>query len=811
MGSQYYCKNKQRRSEVQNQSVLNGIDYLEVSEDQTTLRVYFIHNIHPSHSPVPGDITSLNYFVGKLVIEGGVRIKNIRVVSAEIDDDNILKVTVDVPGDFSTYTLRLISSPGDLDPPGGFDPQLSEVEFSFKVQCPSDFDCRQEMVNAVEYVPSPSINYLAKDYATFRQLMLDRLSVVMPGWQERNVADIGITLVEALAYGADYLSYYQDAVGNNEAYLGTARKRVSVRRHARLLDYRMHDGCNARTWIVLEIKTGEPVMIPEKTKLLTRVPGLGTTIDPNSDDYRQALARKPVVFETVYGITASSSRNEIHFYTWSDENCCLPKGATKATLNGPLNLSPGEVLVFEEMMNPETNSGTGGDPAHRHAVRLIKAESKVDPLNGQEIVEIEWHEQDGMPFPLCIKDVLIDEDLQPVSVARGNVVLAHHGLTIDAETLPALPEDPYPHERYRPELSQQNITNYDEYTDYDEITKQWQPAFISLVQNPRHALPAVEVDAGSEKWKPKRDLLGSGRFDTVFVVETDNDGRAQLRFGEDGIYGKKPTQQMDVTYRVGNGLEGNVAADAIAHIALVTEESKISEVRNPLPASGGTDPESIDQVRLDAPRAFRTQERAVTEEDYARVTERHYDVQRAIGTRRWTGSWHTMFVTVDRTGGRVVDAEFEVELRRHLDIYRLAGQDVEIDNPVSVALNIAFTVCVEPGYYRSNVKQALLQAFGNTDLPDGQRGFFHPDNFTFGQPVYLSRVVATAMAIPGIRWVDFDEESPAGHRFHRWGVVPGEEIRKGLIKTGRLEIVRLDNDPNAPENGKIEFYMKGGL
>src|SRR5882672_151088 len=73
----------------------------------------------------------------------------------------------------------------------------------------------------------------------------------MPEWRERHVPDIGITLVELLAYVGDYLSYYQDAVAT-EAYLDTARQRISVRRHARLVDYFMHEGCNARAWVCLE-------------------------------------------------------------------------------------------------------------------------------------------------------------------------------------------------------------------------------------------------------------------------------------------------------------------------------------------------------------------------------------------------------------------------------------------------------------------------------------------------------------------------------------------------------------------------------
>ena len=67
-----------------------------------------------------------------------------------------------------------------------------------------------------------------------------------------------------------------------------------------------------------------------------------------------------------------------------------------------------------------------------------------------------------------------------------------------------------------------------------------------------------------------------------------------------------------------------------------------------LPARGGADPEPMQQVRLDAPQAFRAQERAVTEADYAAAAQRHSGVQRAACTRRWTGMFHTMFITVDR-------------------------------------------------------------------------------------------------------------------------------------------------------------------
>ena len=99
--------------------------------------------------------------------------------------------------------------------------------------------------------------------------MLDRMSVLTPQWQERNAADLGVALVELLAYVGDQLSYQQDAIAT-EAYLGTALHRVSARRHARLVDYRMHDGCNARTWVHMNAGV-DSVFVPQHTQLFTRL------------------------------------------------------------------------------------------------------------------------------------------------------------------------------------------------------------------------------------------------------------------------------------------------------------------------------------------------------------------------------------------------------------------------------------------------------------------------------------------------------------------------------------------------------------
>lgn len=817
MSTQYFCKKAQRRGQVLaargagGHPVLNGIDFLEVtSADQKTLTLTFLFNLPGQPNGVPAT-PALDQ--SSIVIEGGVRITGITVQSVTTAG-NALTIKVNAAGDFSTYTLRLVKGGGDANAPGGFDPQLASVDFSFKVQCPSDFDCKPVDACPPPSWPQADINYLAKDYASFRQLILDRMARTLPDWQERNLADIGIALVELLAYAGDQLSYHQDAVAT-EAYLGTARRRISVRRHARLLDYPMHDGCNARALVFFECTGGAGVNVPAATLLLSQT-NAPRGLFPEAKK-EAALDQGSQPFETLFAITARAALNSLDFYTWGDEQCCLPKGATKATLvdNGASALlSAGDLLLFEEVVGPGTGFSADANPAHRHVVRLTSVVASTDPLiastdpaKNAKVIEIAWDPTDALPFPLCLSAMVENQAISKVSVARGNLVLADQGMTAPVEKLPEISANPGP---YRPQLQNSGLTFR---VAYDDKLARTLPVTGIFLQDPHQALPDITLRQNGTTWTPVRDLLSSAHNAPNFVAETDDGEIPSLRFG-DGILGSKAVSGLQATYRIGNGRSGNVGADAIAHAVTtaISPLTGISDVRNPLPAQGGVDAETLDQVRSFAPWAFRTQERAVTEADYAEVAQRFSEVQRAQATLRWTGSWHTMFITVDRKGGLPVDDAFRSRLRNFLEQFRLAGYDLEIEAPLFVSLDIAFTVCVAPGYFPGTVRGALLDAFSDRDLPDGRRGFFHPDNLTFGQPVYLSQIVAAALQVPGVRGVDTDDVPPLSpNHFRRWGQRSHGETAAGQINMARLEIARLDNDRNRPENGKIDFLMEGGI
>ena len=85
----------------------------------------------------------------------------------------------------------------------------------------------------------------------------------VPGWQVTSEADLDQVLIDLFSAAADELSDFQDRV-MNEAYLVTSRKRVSLARHARLMDYHIHQGNQSSSWIALKVNTAGLFTLPAK-------------------------------------------------------------------------------------------------------------------------------------------------------------------------------------------------------------------------------------------------------------------------------------------------------------------------------------------------------------------------------------------------------------------------------------------------------------------------------------------------------------------------------------------------------------------
>jgi hypothetical protein len=822
------CAGEDRRKAVADAGgPLNGIDFLEVKPvagQPPKLELHFIFDVSTA------GLTAANF-----AIAGGERITAVDVTGvAPGGDGETLELTIDREGDFSDYVL-ILQQPNDPNQvPPGSDPQLRTVTFHFHLECATRFDCKATHVCPPPPPPPVAINYLAKDYASFRQLMLDRMSLLAPAWNERNIADAGIALVELIAYAADRLSYRQDTAAT-EAYLATARLRTSVKRHARLVDYDMHDGCNARAFVHVEVNADvlgslAAPAIAAGTRFVTTLAALPTRLSEDAATFRRIGQVGAQVFEAIApAITLYQDRNQMAFYNWSSTECCLPVGATQGTLVGhpKAKLKQGDVLMLAEVKGPDTGNAEDADPRRRHPVCLVSATPGTDPLTGADITDITWEAEDALPFPLCIAhSVGAEEHLitnTEVSAALGNMIMVDHGRTVGPPVEGDLPESigvVAAGRRFRPVLPQPYLT-FAAASPYNSDGTLNGSCKAACAVTPTGAVPVLAVTGTLtfpdplggppkiqvESWTALRTLFDPAVADSpnAYVVEVESDGAAYLRFG-DGIDGALPDPGVEfkaASYRIGRMDLGNVGAGAITHV--MSNQLAITAVGNPLPATGGLVPESIENARIRAPYAFRTQERAVTLDDYGRVAKecKTVSVLSAVASYRVTRSWRTVLIVVELCGGQLLDDAAEQALTDWLDIYRMAGLDVEFENARLIPLELAMHVCVDPSYRRAEVQAALLDRFSDRRLAGGSLGVFYPDNFTLGDPVYLSPMIAAAQSIAGVVSVDITT-------FQRADQPGGDGIKNGYLKPGRTEVFTLRNNPDFPERGTFALTVDGG-
>jgi hypothetical protein len=732
--------------------------------------VYFFHGILSSPAIASAQIQ----------ITGGVRIPGsaIGIVSltpaTDLYGTIYLQIELTEFGDKSDYFLTINDS--------RLDPFFNCRRFNFAVNCPNPLDCPEPVPAPPPAPPGPGIDYLVKDYKSFRRALLAFLPSRVPGFTETNEADLAVTLAELFAYAGDQLSYFQDAV-SNEAYFMTARQRQSVKRHAMLVDYRMHEGLAARTLIHFGVAAS--VLVPVRAQIHTN----------DSDPSRQLF------FETEEAVQCYVVQNKIQLYNWRGALCCLPAGSTSADLQGSptsLNLAIGQLLVFEEflgsMQNPDGSTSlvaSAADPARRQAVRVtcVCVAPVVDPLAPPNtlLTRVTWGAVDALTQDFCLQ---ADSNGQVATIARGNLARASHGQTINGEVF----------NPSSPTLAQGPLTWLDP-IDTPSAPLTW--LVPPDVADPRQALSTVSLTVNGDVWQEQQSLLDSEANDPDFVVDVDNNGRGVLRFG-DGQLGRSlpPFATFVLTYRVGNGSIGNVSADSLTQFP--GAPSGVTLARNPLPGVGGTDPEPVEDVRRDAPQEFRAvQFRAVTAQDYANAALSVAGVADAQAVFRWTGSWLTVFTALDAVGRDGLPAPLKAAVTTRLESRRQAGYDLDVNDPVYVALKITLHICVDFNYYRADVQAAVSDALCNGYRLNGGLGFFYPGNFTFGQPLYLSALYAAVQAIPGVLGV----HARVFKRLHE----PAQgELAAGELTVASSEIVRLDNNPSQPDFGVLKLDMDGG-
>ncbi|MBI4650388.1 baseplate J/gp47 family protein [Candidatus Desantisbacteria bacterium] len=701
-----------------------GIDYLIVSADQKTLEVYFFKDI--------------SYKIDKSVfrIEGGQRIKNIGISTAEIDkhNKNKINITLDRYGDWSPYRLIIsesVWSKTKMD----IDPVFSSIRFSFKINCPgSGMDCKSHIPADAKFPAIKNFDYQAKDYESFKQAMLDRLPTQVPGWWDRSEADFGIALIDILAYAGDRLSYYQDRVAT-ESRLKTARDRSSVSRHLKLIDYTLFPGQTALVLIYFNID--RDLIITEDTKIQTQ----------GSENSKIFTLQSPF---PVFAV-----QSEIILYDFSHPSLVIPEGSLQIVVKGLLEgLNEGSYIVLLKEYESIENE--------KH---LIKLSSKPVYLPVSDTTILSWDKKYTLPWDVCVSKGRI----------LGNI----------AEFLNAEKCD-----------GKENILMVYENEKLEHI---------DLLKGPVGYLngqPLINITIDGEVWSNTDSLCSSLPYDKHYQVIDLDDEKNRIQFG-DNINGLRPDKDsnIQINYYRGLGSEGNVAPGVLTKFE--KEIPGVNYIMNPFAGFGGCDPEKEARAKIWGPKKVREQKRAVTPEDYEREAVSVPGISRALARFIWTGSWFTVRVTLDPAGTEELSDDLKNAVLKHLRTRKMAGYDIQIFPAVYVPLDIKIEFCVKDTAFRDQVLMDLNKVLGSSKSIDGVKGFFNPDNWTFGKGVRLSSLYAAISTVQGIECTEVTKFQNLRN--------PGKnELRNREIPMQWDEIARLDNDKNFPEHGKLELELIGG-
>jgi hypothetical protein len=769
-------------------SSYNGIDFVEVAAPRT-LVVHFLNQVRVADPSITTAISG-----GDSVPTVALQPITVSDWSTDAEGRPLLTLTALADGDFSNYTLTVTAPKLDLI--------LDSTVFSFKANCPSEFDCAPaQAVCPPSQVTVPPIDYLSRDFQSFQQALLAFSSLRYPNWVERSEADFGMMMSELLSAVGDELSYLQDRVAA-EATLPNATQRRSLVSLARLVDYEPQPAISATTILQCNVSgTGTAAA----GALVSALAPDGSPVPFEIGNGLADTSHSPVSNLWNYGIAP---------YWFDDSEQCWPAGATDLWVqNHGFNFTAGQALLIQTDLPGESLRQIVHltEPGHETFDPIFLTSGLPTP-----VTHLVWGSGDALTRARDLTRTLVGGNLLPVTQGQRFTEAFVIGTPPSS-----LPNAVLAIARMGPNGSESQ-PNYVFRYPLGQSPLGWL-ANADPSQPPTPEIILQQIMPAAVEWNFATTLLQSLATDLDFTVDpvawqvvarSDNgcptqweiasgDGGSSIRFGND-VFGTSPAEQdlFQVTYRTGLGATGNVAADTVTMIDPTTAGLLIA-ARNPFAVTTGTDEETASHIQRMAPQAFRAvQYRAVLAQDYEAAAETLPWVLKAGASFRWTGSWMTVFTAADPRGGEQIGVDQEIQLVELLNRYRLAGYESYAPPPDYISIDLIVEVCAQTGWLNSDVEASVLNVLGSATRPNDSTAFFFADRFTFGTPLYRSRLEATIQGSPGVLGV-------YAITYRKRGSFAGFVDLPEVVTPAPTQILRVANDPSWPERGTIRVIAEG--
>lgn len=269
------------------------------------------------------------------------------------------------------------------------------------------------------------------------------------------------------------------------------------------------------------------------------------------------------------------------------------------------------------------------------------------------------------------------------------------------------------------------------------------PLTYTQAPTPTGRQSTLQVQVSGVKWQEVPTLYQQPSSGQVFATQYQSDSTTDVYFG-DGVEGSMlPTGQNNVqaSYRIGTGAAGNVGTGTLT--TLVDRPIGVSGVTNPQPATGGQDPQTVDDIRDSAPLTVLTLGRAVSIIDYQNFASTFAGISKAYAIWIPSGPGRGVFLTVAGVNGEALPSS-SVTLQNLITALKSYGNPlipIVVTTFLETLFGLSADVKYDPAFDQPTVTAAIRQALSQT---------YSFANRTFGQGVSADEIASIVQAIPGV-------------------------------------------------------------
>ena len=414
-----------------------------------------------------------------------------------------------------------------------------------------------------------NVNYTSKDFSTIKADLIEYTKSYFPDtYKDFNETSPGMMLIELSSYVGDVLSYYID-YNYKENLLATATEKRNVRRLSEFLGYKVPN----KTPSVVRLKVTTTINADGTTGL----PLYGTA--PSSIDSGLQIASNvdsQILFETTSEIDFTSS------------------GSADPAISAPILNSDGEASSYTltryvRAVSGQTKTKTFTISSPTKFLELDLGEDNVvEILSCIDSSGLTWYEVDYLAQEKVLKETHYSVDPNRNTAYNQNLGEENGGTN---SIIPV------------PYVAEYIKTNKKFTTKFNEDTQTYYICF-------GNGLFKINNNGSSVEEPEQAGVTINGTELSELPGAINSTISNNLNLGE------TPTNTtLTFTYRVGGGATSNVQAGELTTINNAPAGVTIS-VTNDEPSVGGTDGQTVDEIKNNASAFFATQLRCVTKEDY---------------------------------------------------------------------------------------------------------------------------------------------------------------------------------------------------